>query len=254
VLNVHRFGPADGPPVLALHGVTGHGRRWRRFAEGGLPGRQVFAPDLRGHGQSTWLPPWTVERHVADLVELLDGLGLQAVAVVGHSMGGLVALHLAVTVPERVSRLVLLDPMVDVGGADAFESAEWMRIDNGWGSEEEARAARREGHVESAFPAIEDDLADVGSADGDGRFRLRFCRSAAVCGWSEMARPVPELTGHAVPTLVVIADGDPYDKKPLLAALADAPGPVTVERLAAGHMLYWDAFEETAALVGGFVA
>ncbi len=49
MLHVHRFGPADGPPVLALHGVTGHDAR---FAADALPDFSVLAPDLRGHGTS----------------------------------------------------------------------------------------------------------------------------------------------------------------------------------------------------------
>ena len=68
-----------------------------------------------------------------------------------------------------------------------------------------------------------------------------------------MAQPPPDLSAYAVPTLCVIAAEDPFDKQPLLAALATAPGPVSVEHVACGHMLYWDAFEETAALVRGFV-
>ena len=51
VLNFHLFGPDDGPPVLALHGVTGHSRRWRVLAEQ-LPELRFVAVDLRGHGHS----------------------------------------------------------------------------------------------------------------------------------------------------------------------------------------------------------
>lgn len=51
-LNTHLFGPTDAPEVLALHGLTGHGRRWRNLAEQHLPDVRVIAPDLRGHGRS----------------------------------------------------------------------------------------------------------------------------------------------------------------------------------------------------------
>src|SRR5690242_5407196 len=48
-LNVHLFGPADAPAVLAIHGITGHGGRFARTAREGLPERRVVAVDLRGH-------------------------------------------------------------------------------------------------------------------------------------------------------------------------------------------------------------
>ena len=253
MLNVHAFGPARAQQVLALHGVTAHGNRYRRFAGEGLPELRVLAPDLRGHGHSTWEPPWTVEQHVSDLLELLDAEDAGRIPVVGHSMGGMIGLHLALAAPERVARLVLLDPVLGVAGEEAFSMAESTRLDNGWTTEEEARAERRSGHPESAYPSIDQDLADVLSAGGDGLYRLRFCRSAAVCGWSEMARPVPDCSGLAVPTLVVIAIDDSFDKQPVLDALAAAPAPVTVERLDSGHMLYSDAFDETVSLVRGFI-
>ena len=60
-LHAHMFGPENGPPLLLLHGVTGTGTRFRRFAEEELPGVRVIAPDLRGHGDSTWDPPWHVD-------------------------------------------------------------------------------------------------------------------------------------------------------------------------------------------------
>jgi lipase len=107
---VHRFGAVDGAPLLALHGVTGHGIRFQRLAEEGLPERRVIAPDLRGHGRSTWEPPWNAERLVTDLVELLDAEGLERTDVMGHSYGGLLATLLIARAPDRVGRAVLLDP------------------------------------------------------------------------------------------------------------------------------------------------
>ncbi len=69
VLHLNHYGAPDGPPTLAIHGVTAHGERYRRLAQEAFPERRWLAPDLRGHGRSTWDGPWTVERHVADLLE-----------------------------------------------------------------------------------------------------------------------------------------------------------------------------------------
>ena len=103
----------------------------------------MIAPDLRGHGRSTWDPPWYVDAHVADLADVLDGVGAAArVAVAGHSFGGLLGMALAAARPERVERLALLDPAVAVEPAVARPRAEGARRDEGWASREEARAAR----------------------------------------------------------------------------------------------------------------
>ena len=67
-LHVHHFGPADGRPLLALHGIRGYGGRWWQLAETRLPDFRVYAPDLRGHGHSPDEPPWTLERFAADLI------------------------------------------------------------------------------------------------------------------------------------------------------------------------------------------
>ena len=123
-LNVHRFGSSDGPPVLALHGVTGHGARFQRLAAEGLPELRWIAPDLRGHGRSDWNPPWSVEQLVTDAIEVLDAEGLGRVTVIGHSYGGLLATHLAARDPQRVERLVLLDPSIGRDPAEMLEAAE----------------------------------------------------------------------------------------------------------------------------------
>src|SRR5215469_4619988 len=122
-LHVHQFGPPDGFPLLALHGVTGHGGRWRRLAGTRLPRFRVIAPDLRGHGYSVALPPWTLEQHAADLLAVLDGFELDAVPVLAHSFGSAVALHLARLAPGRISRLLLLDPAVGIDPALALARA-----------------------------------------------------------------------------------------------------------------------------------
>src|SRR5207244_9944259 len=61
LLQLHEWGDRTAPPVVALHGITGFGRRFRRLAEERLASRfRVLAPDLRGHGSSSWEPPWTI--------------------------------------------------------------------------------------------------------------------------------------------------------------------------------------------------
>ena len=87
-------------------------------------GSGVAADLLR---ESGWEPPWNLGTQVADLVETLDASGADRVDVVGHSWGGRLALELAARRPERVARLVLLDPVVWVPPHIALERAEEAR-------------------------------------------------------------------------------------------------------------------------------
>src|SRR5690242_4079583 len=127
ILNLRAFGPAGAPPVLAVHGITGHGGRFARLAGEGLPDRRLVAVDLRGHGRSPWTPPWTVDQHVRDLLDTLDAQGLAQVDAIGHSYGGLISTYLAAAAPERVRRVVLIDPAMSLDPNEAMEAAEEAR-------------------------------------------------------------------------------------------------------------------------------
>ena len=100
----------SGDPVLLLHGHTLDRRVWdpvtARLLEAGL---RVIRPDLRGHGRSTRPDSgYHVSHHSADMVGLLDSVGVDRAAVVGFSFGGGVALEMALTSPGRVAALGLV--------------------------------------------------------------------------------------------------------------------------------------------------
>jgi len=101
-----------GPPVAMLHGlVIGNLATWYFTAAHTLSqSHRVLLYDLRGHGRSTREPTgYDLATMTADLGTLLTELGDEPVALVGHSYGGLVALHYAAQHPTRVSRLALVD-------------------------------------------------------------------------------------------------------------------------------------------------
>jgi pimeloyl-ACP methyl ester carboxylesterase len=98
-----------GPPVLLIHGVGARLDAWDGVVAA-LGGRfTTVRHDLRGHGASSRAPgPYSVELFAADALALLDHLGIARCHVAGHSLGGMVALRLAVDAPARVDRLALL--------------------------------------------------------------------------------------------------------------------------------------------------
>ena len=98
----------EGTPLLAVHGVTANHRTWSAVAR--ATSAPVLAPDLRGRGRSGDLPgPAGMDRHVTDLLAVLDHLELERVVVAGHSMGGFVATALAAAHPDRVAGVLLVD-------------------------------------------------------------------------------------------------------------------------------------------------
>ena len=110
-LVLFHYGRADGVPLLAIHGVTSSHLAWQHFADVLVQqGVTIWAPDLRGRGDANAVGgPYGMHVHAADLVALLDAAGLDRVDVVGHSMGGFVAVALQHLYPERVGRLMLID-------------------------------------------------------------------------------------------------------------------------------------------------
>lgn len=103
---VHQRGSVSDPALLLLHGFTGSGLNWQDVALK-LEGWRIIAPDLPGHG-GTAAPAGGMAEVADDLVSLLDQLGVDEAVVIGYSMGGRLALHLALQAPGRVRALVLL--------------------------------------------------------------------------------------------------------------------------------------------------
>ncbi|MEP6978930.1 MAG: alpha/beta hydrolase [Thermoleophilia bacterium] len=249
-LHLYEWGEPGAPAVLCLHGVTGHGLRFRRLAEERLAGHfHVLAPDLRGHGRSGWEPPWTFATFVDDVLETLAGAGVETAAWVGHSFGGRLALEAAARAPERVERVALLDPAIDVIPHVALNTAETARADQIFASPEEAVEARLESDPDSPRDFVEEDVAQHLEPTNDGRFRYRFCRSAVVSLFGELASPPPPPETMRVPALIVYATAFALVREEHLAAYADAE----VLAVPGRHMVIWDAWEQTADAVERFL-
>jgi len=106
----HReLGGAGNPPLVILHGLLGSSRNWQTAGRDLADDFAVSALDLRNHGASPHADAMTYAAMVADVVGWLDARGLAQATLLGHSMGGKVAMLLACRHPERVTRLIVVD-------------------------------------------------------------------------------------------------------------------------------------------------
>ena len=232
---------ASGRPVLLLHGHTFDGRVWDSVvALLAGSGMRLLRPDLRGHGASERPPKgyhWS--HHGADMVAVLDAVGIDRAIVAGFSLGGGVALELALTRPERVEALVLVDPVMP---DRPFEAA---FMDN---LRQVARTTRAEGiHAAMLGPwmasplfaasfeapgvreAVEAIVVDFPGAD-----YLASERDAVERGW-RMPDRLAEIT---VPTLVMVGERDmPGFRAFAEEAAAGIPGARLEVVPRAGHLV-----------------
>ena len=110
-----------GAPVLLLHGLFGARGNWRSVARALAPSRRVVSVDLRNHGASPWADSMGYFEMADDVLRLIDRLGLERPSVLGHSMGGKVAMALALGYPGLLASLVVVD-IAPVAYGDRFSS------------------------------------------------------------------------------------------------------------------------------------
>ena len=99
----------SGPPVVLIHGMVNSSRHWREVALRLAERHTVIAPDLIGHGDSaTPRGDYSLGAHAAAIRDLLVAIGVEPATIVGHSLGGGVAMQFFWQFPERVERLALV--------------------------------------------------------------------------------------------------------------------------------------------------
>ena len=251
LLHVDEWGEPGAPPVLCLHGVMGHGARFRRLAEERLRRVRVLAPDLRGHGRSSWEPPWTIARHVEDLRETLEAAGVERATVIGHSFGGRLTLEL--TAAGVAERSVLLDPAVWVPPAIALERAEQQRPDRSFTTEDEARAERAPLSPLAPRELIDEELREHLVRGDDGRLRFRYSQAAVIAAYGELAQPPPAWEQLQVPTLLVVGADTDVTVPAVVDALRSELGDLEVVTVPGRHVVLWDAYEQTADAIESFL-
>jgi lipase len=254
-LHLHEWGDRDAPQLVCLHGVSAHGRRFRRLAEERLARHfRVLAPDLRGHGRSGWDPPWNISTHVGDILETISAAGVESADWVGHSFGGRLVLELCVKSPERVSRAALLDPAIDLLPHVGLDFAEDAGLDESFETVDEAIERRLATGAPTPRAALEEEMREHLELSADARLRYRYCRPAVVTAYGELCTEPPPPTVLPTPALLAHASQFGLVREEQLEQYERELGDrLEVVAVPGGHIVYWDAFEETADALERFL-
>lgn len=111
------WGDEAKPPLILIHGTRDHARSWDRVARALADRYCVYAPDLRGHGDSDWAigGNYSIIDYALDIHALGEAIGRAPYVIIGHSLGGGVALQYAGAFPEKVTRLVTIEGLGGLG-------------------------------------------------------------------------------------------------------------------------------------------
>ncbi len=240
-----------GEPLLLLHGLGSRSEDWQMQVPVFAARYQVITADMRGHGRSDKpAGPYSVPMMAADVLALLDALGVDAAHVVGLSMGGMIAFQLAVDHPERVRSLVIVNSgpaLVPRTFSDRLRVFQRLALASLFGP---ARTGRfLSGRL---FPKPEQEPLRqqfiTQWAKNDPQAYLASMR--ALVGWSVLER----IGRIDCPTLIVSGDRDytPVDAKRAYAALIPGARLVVIED--SGHATPIDQAGRFGACVLEFLA
>ncbi|MGH6916790.1 MAG: alpha/beta fold hydrolase [Geminicoccaceae bacterium] len=244
----------SGAPVVILHGLLGSARNWSSFARQLGATHRMFALDLRNHGASPWADRMTYDQMAEDVRAFLARQGLPAAAVIGHSMGGKVAMRLALAHGQQVERLVVVDVAPVAYGRDFNAYVDAMRA-------LDLSQIRRRSEADAL---LAEEIADTGVR---GFLLQNLISSEDGLAWRvplrALADNMPELTGfpetpdrerYEGPTLFVTGGRSDYVRPEhhakILRLFPNARFSTIPD---AGHWVHAEAPQQVLGVVGAFL-
>ncbi len=231
-LAVETLGTGD-PGFLCLHGLADTREIWHPLAPALAARGRVVLVDQRAHGESDAPPgPYSLGALAADVIAVLDALALPRATLVGHSMGGVVAMATALAHPERVDGLVLLGTT----GQCSARIAEWYERIAVAGEQHGTDGIRREIYGERSGKVIR----------GDGRGMAAVTRCLASLRGDPLT---PKLAALTCSGLLVVGDEDPMGPKASELLRGAIPRAALVVLPGLGHWTHVEATERVAQAI-----
>ncbi|OLO07898.1 alpha/beta hydrolase [Salinicola sp. MH3R3-1] len=240
-------------PLVVLHGLFGSADNWRSHIKQWQSERRVIAVDLRNHGRSPHVDGMRYASMAADVIALLDTLEIDRIDLLGHSMGGKVAMTLARLHPARVAHLVVADiaPVVYAHGHDDIFTA-MRRV------EAAEPASRRDAGrlMEEAIASAptRQFLATNLVSDDDGVMRWRVGLDEISAGYEDIVAAPDGDAPFEGPTLLIRGGASPYVRDDYRDAVeAVLPGAEWQTLDGAGHWLHAEQPEAFREAVNRFI-
>lgn len=231
----------EGEDLVILHGLFGNLKNWNWHARELASEFRVFSLDLRNHGDSPHSDSMGYEEMADDVLDFLDGQALGSAAFVGHSMGGKVAMQLALKHPERVSRLLVADISPVAYGEERGDHenvfAGLLSIDTATLESRSAAENQLAAHVTDR--AVRQFLVSNLIRDEKGQFRWRFNLPALHNNYASLRSGVGNHGSYDGPVLFVKGALSNYIREedwPLIVTLFPNAAIKTI--MGAGHWLH----------------
>jgi pimeloyl-ACP methyl ester carboxylesterase len=248
-LHYREWGSPSAPPLLILHGITGHAWEFDGIAAALGERWHVLVLDQRGHGASAWSRDYAPAAMAGDVAALVDALRLERVSVVGHSMGGVNAWWYAARHPARVERLAILDVTPDVIASPqlvaGMRSGLEAYADAAYADPQQALAAYLPEYTGPRSAELREFVRRNLQQGVDGQWRWRF-DARGLTGWLDAAAADEAAHWSAlrridVPVLIVRAGDSPFTASAGVERMVrELPRGRLVEIAGSGHDLHLD--------------
>ncbi|MDH2299187.1 alpha/beta fold hydrolase [Cobetia sp. 29-18-1] len=242
----------DATPLVILHGLFGSADNWRSHIKSWSRTRRVIAVDLRNHGRSPHVAGMSYPEQAADVIALLDRLAIERCDLLGHSMGGKVAMQVALEAPERLRSLLVADiaPVAyGHGHDDIFAAFEAVR-DARPASRKEADTVMAQ-HVDT--PAIRQFLATNLVRLDDGAMGWRVGLDHIAAGYPQIVEAPHGQGPVELPALLLWGSRSNYVQAEGLATMREHFPALEDDSLEAGHWLHAERASEFQQAVVTFL-
>jgi lipase len=243
----------ESPPMVLLHPNRTNARVWDFFVSHCSTHHRVLAPELRGHGRSSWdATKWSIDSHLTDMVRVLEELDLGPSLLVGAATGGNLALLVASEFPHLASAIVVVDPGLSLDRALSASVQRQIAEEFEYDSLQNARnrlpfSERWTDQMKDHFTFHSFALTET------GRYRWRYSTDAARRTEASLEDPIWDRIDVECPTLIVRGAESPAFTPDRLRQLVQVVHHAEfVEIEGAGHRVPQDAPEQLATVVMSF--
>jgi esterase len=250
-MQLHFQTQGQGEPLVLLHGLFGSADNWGGIAKHFSQYYQVISVDLRNHGRSPHHASQTYTDMAGDLIELCDLLNLDTIHLLGHSLGGKVAMQFATQYPERIDQLVVVDiAMRTYPDAQTYLIDAMLAVD--------LSKAKSRGEVDQILSSTIDNVKVrqfllMNLVKIEDKLQWRINLPALKANYPAIRQSVCESTRYDKPCLFIRGDRSDYVRDDDVAQIKAHFTQAQFTNLPAGHWVHAEQPQAFIEVVTGFL-